>query len=293
MNQSAWVWLSGEDAPLPAGEATVPVLDGAYLHGEALYETLRTYHGCPFALAAHLSRLLRGATSWGFPPVDAEALARVVGELAALRAPAESAFRITLSRGPQAPWAPDVTGAPLAWSVYAGPLPPHVHAVYERGVRCILASRVRWNPGGFIPAVKFAGNPEIAMAKREAAAVGAFESILLNPSGLVAEGSSSNLFLVKERRLVTPSLGSGILDGVTRAAVLRLAAEAGLPVEERDVAPWELLQAEEIFLTSTLKEVVPVVRLGDRAVGTGDPGRITDRLLGAYQEHCLKSCALR
>lgn len=287
----AWVWVSGEGAPRPAAEAVVSALDGAYLHGEAIYETLRTYHARPFSLGAHFSRLLRGAGLWGFPPVEVEAIERAVRALAELRSPEESALRVTLSRGPLRPWVHGDAGSSLFWTVYAAPLPPQVQAFYERGVRCILASRVRWNPGGFVPAVKFAGNPDISLAKREAAASGAYEAILLSPSGLVAEGSSSNVFLVKERRLVTPSLASGILDGVTRATVLRLAASAGLPAEERDVAPWELLQAEECFLTSTLKEVVPVVRLGERPVGTGEPGRITDRLLGAYQEFCLEACS--
>lgn len=268
-------------------------MDWGLLHGEAIYETLRTYHARPFAFRRHLQRLLRGCQSWGFPPLQTEALEAAVMDLAGRRAPEESALRITVSRGAAPLWVRgDMPGEPF-WTVCAQPLPPHVPAYYERGVRCLVASRVRWNPGGFIPAVKFTGNPEILLARREAAAAGAFEAILLNPSGLVAEGASSNLFLVKARRLVTPSLASGILDGVTRAVVIDLAREGGLPVEERDVAAWELLQAEEVFLTSTLKEVIPVVAVNATAIGTGEPGRITDHLLGAYQERCLETCASR
>lgn len=289
----SWIWVSGTDGPVPASRATVPALDRGLLHGDAIYETLRTYHARPFAVGRHLGRLLRGAEAWGFPPLRAEALEAAVRDLAGRRAPEESALRITLSRGAAPPWTPEEDFGEPFWTVLAQSLPPHVPAYYERGVRSIVASRVRWNPGGFIPAVKFTGNPEILLAKREARAAGAFEAILLNPSGLVAEGASSNLFLVKARRLVTPSLATGILDGVTRAVVLELAREGGLPVEERDVAAWELLQAEEVFLTSTLKEVVPVVAVNATVIGTGEPGRITDHLLGAYQERCLETCTPR
>jgi branched-chain amino acid aminotransferase len=289
MERESWIWGSGTGEPVPAGEATLSALDRSFLVGEGIYETLRTYHSRPFALDAHLRRLLRGAESWGYPPVDTGDLEEAIEDLTLRRAPVESAIRITLSRGTPHPWAgPEEWGQP-AWTVFVGALPPHVPAYYERGVRCILGSRVRWNPGGFIPAVKFTGNPEMLLARREAKAAGAFEAILLNPSGLVAEGASSNLFLVKNRRLVTPALSAGILDGVTRSIVLNLAEGHGIPVEEREVAPWELLQAEEAFLTSTLKEIMPVVGIGEAVLGTGEPGKITDYLLGAYQEQCLEA----
>jgi branched-chain amino acid aminotransferase len=291
MEGLSWIWVSGADHPVPPQDASVSALDRGFVQGEAIYETMRTYHARPFASQQHLGRLLRGAEAWGFPPFDTGDLEEALEDLAARRAPLESALRITLSRGAPHPWAPEEDLCDPTWTLFAGPLPAHVSAYYERGVRCIVASRVRWNPGGFIPAVKFTGNPEILLAKREARAAGAFEAILLNSSGLVAEGASSNIFLVKNRRLVTPSLQTGILDGVTRAVVLELAQKRGLPVEERDVAAWELLQAEEVFLTSTLKEVIPVVEIGGAPVGRGEPGLITDHLLGAYQERCLESCA--
>lgn len=289
--RASLIWVSGTPSPVPAEEAVLPALDRAFTQGEGLYETVRTYHSKPFAFGAHLQRLLRGAQLWGFHPWDTGDLEVAVENLCRMRAPEETALRITLSRGPAFPWSPEEAPGPPSWTVFAGPLPPYVAACYERGVRCILASRVRWNPGGFVPAIKFTANPDIALAKREARSSGAFEAILLNSAGLVAEGASSNLFLVRGRRLVTPSLSTGILDGVTRAMVIELAKNHGIPVEERDVAPWELLQAEEAFLTATLKEVIPVVEISGTLLGTGEPGRITDHLLGAYQERCLEECA--
>ncbi len=289
MDEGRWVWVGGEAEPVAPADARIPATEHAYLYGSGLYETLRTYHARPFALDAHLHRLASGAARLGWGDLPLGAIADAFVRLAAKRAPEESYLRVAVGPGLQFPgWNEPIHG-PVRWCAYAGPLAPYMAAAYERGVRCILSKRPRWNPGGFAPAVKFAANPELLMAKREADAAGAYEALLLNPEGPLAEGSSSSVFLVKGRRVITPDLASGILDGVTRACVLQLCAKAGLASEERPVAPGELFDAEEVFLTSTLKEVVPVVSLDGRPIGTGAPGVIADRLLGLFQELALES----
>lgn len=283
------VWVGGEGSPSSPEAARIRATDHAYVFGSGLYETVRTYHARPFALPEHLERLRRGASQLNFGPLPLADMENALRELAARRAPAESCLRLALSPGTQFPgWNTPLEG-PIRWTAFAGPLAPFAPAVYERGVRCILASRPRWNPGGFVPAVKFASNADIRLAKKETEEAGAFEALLLNPGGQLAEASSSNVFLVIEKGVVTPHLAAGILDGVTRSFVLKLAGAAGLATEERAVSPGELDRAEEVFLTSTLKEVVPVVRIGGRTIGTGAPGIITDRLLGLYQELALES----
>ncbi|MEW5765783.1 MAG: aminotransferase class IV [Acidobacteriota bacterium] len=284
-----WAWASGEKGPVPAEDCRLSALDHGYLYGAALYETLRTYHAKPFALRLHLERLDRGARRMGFPVLPLEDLARTLVDLAALRAPEESYLRVTVSPGARVPGGYAAPGGPPFWTALAGPLPPYVAAYYERGVRGVISRRPRWNPGGFIPAVKFAGNPELHLARREAEAEGAFEALLLNPSGFLAEGSSSNVFLVLGKVLVTPDLPSGILDGVTRSILLDLAPKAGIPCEERPVRVEELIEAREAFLASTLKEVVPLVEVDGRTIGAGTPGVLTDRLLGLLQEHALEA----
>lgn len=288
-SEERWVWVGGTGGPVAGAEARIPATDLAYLYGGGLYETLRTYHARPFAPAEHLDRLRRGAERAGFPPLPLAEMELALRKLAARRAPDESYLRLAVSPGAQFPGAVPYQEGPTAWVAYAGPLAPHNAAAYERGVSCIISRRPRWNPGGFIPAVKFASNAEIRLAKREADEAGAYEALLLNPAGFLAEGASSNVFLVKDKRLVTPDLGSGILDGVTRFFVLGLAAKAGVEAEERPVLPAELDAADEAFLASTLKEVIPVVSIGGRPVGRGAPGLITDRLLGLYQELALES----
>lgn len=288
MSDGRWVWVGGEREPTAPGAARIPATEHAYLYGSGLYETLRTYHAKPFALDEHLQRLAEGmaAMEWGHPPLGE--MAKAMRVLADRRAPEESYLRLATGPGLQFPGWNEPLEGPVRWCAYAGPLPPYVAAVHERGVRCVMASRPRWNPGGFIPAAKFAANPDLWLAKKEASARGAYEALLLNPAGQLAEGSSSNVFLVKDKRIVTPSLASGILDGVTRSVVLALAPQAGLEAEERPVAPGELFEAQEVFLTSTLKEVVPVVSVDGRPVGEGAPGVITDRMLGLLQEYALE-----
>lgn len=289
MGEERWIWVGGEAGPVAPEAARIAATDQAYLYGTGLYETLRTYHAKPFALPQHMDRLARGAERMGFGPLPAAAMARALEELASRRAPEESYLRLTVSPGIQFPgWNTPLQGPPR-WVAYAGPLAPHVAAVYERGVSCIVGSRPRWNPGGFVPAVKLSANPEMRLAWLEVTRRGAYEAFLLNGEGLLAEGSSSNVFLVKDRVVVTPHLESGILDGVTRSVLLQLCGEAGLRTEERAVRPGEIWEAEEAFLASTLKEVVPVVQVEDRAIGTGEPGVITDRLLGLLQEYALET----
>lgn len=284
-----WIWIGGEAAPVAPEAARISAMDHGYLYGSGLYETLRTYHARPFALAEHLERLRRGAQRVAFPPLPVDDMAAALRELAARRAPEDSYLRLTVSPGVQFPGWHTALEGPVRWVAYAGPLAPRVAATYERGVRCVLGSRPRWNPGGFIPAVKFAANPEFGIARQEGAAKGAFEVLLLNDRGVLAEGSSSNVFLVKGGGLVTPDLGSGILDGVTRDVLLHLSRRAGIGVQERPVRPEEIWEAEELFVASTLKEVVPVVEVDGRPIGPGVPGVITGRLLGLFHEHARQS----
>ena len=183
-----WVWVGGEASPVAPSAGRIAATDHAYLYGSGIYETLRTYHAHPFALDEHLKRLAAGTARVGWPTLPISEMAKVLRGLAALRAPEESYLRLAVSPGHQFPgWNEPLQGPP-AWCAYAGPLNPYVSAVYERGVRCILASRPRWNPGSFVPAVKFAGNPELQLAKREADAAGAYEALLLNPEGTAGGG---------------------------------------------------------------------------------------------------------
>lgn len=284
-----WCCTSENNEPAPAETARISPLDRGYFSGESVYETLRTYHARPFALDEHLTRLMNGLERCALPLPDGGRLRGAIESLAKIRAPEESYLRINVSAGLMKPGQAFAQEASPRWVAFSAPLPPHVAAVYERGIRCIVSSRQRWNPGGFVPAVKFSFNAEIIFARAEAARGGAYEALLLSPEGFVAEASSSNVFLVFGNKVVTPDVATGILDGVTRAKVLSLCPKAGLEAEQRRVLPEELFEADELFLTGTTREVVPVVSLDGRLVGRGEPGIVTDRLLGLFQEMALES----
>ncbi len=284
-----WCITSQNGEPIPAEKAGISPLDRGFFSGESIYETLRTYHSRPFALDDHLKRLVRGVERFGLPAIEAGRLREALIALAKVRAPEESYLRVSVSAGLMSPGEPFARQPRSTWVAFSGPIPPHVAAVYERGVRCVVSRHGRWNPGGFVPAVKFSFNAEIILARSEAVERGAYEAILLSPEGFVAEASSSNIFIVVGKKVVTPDLATGILDGVTRAKVIALCPKAGVEVEERRVMISELWEADELFLTGTTREVVPVVRVDDTSIGHGDPGLVTDRLLGLFQEMALES----
>jgi branched-chain amino acid aminotransferase len=156
--------------------------------------------------------------------------------------------------------------------------------MYEKGVAAIMAT-LRRNPVEALnPAIKASNLLNNALATREAYAKGAFEAILLNTRGEVAEGAGSNVFIVKQGRLLTPPLACGLLQGITREITLEIAAATGVPNEERVLHVEDLREADEFFITSSLKELAPVVTLDGQAIGDGKPGAVTRGLLKAYRD---------
>jgi branched-chain amino acid aminotransferase len=275
---------------LPAGEARLPVLDRAVLMGDSVYEVLRTYGGRPFELALHLERLWGSAALAGLAPAwdGARCAAEVARTLAASlggdapdpeAAPwnlGERSVRVMMTRG-GGEGAPEV---PPAAIVIAEPLHAPPARAYAEGVKAVLAEP---GPRRVDPAAKTGNRLTHVLALRTAQAAGAHEALFCDADGQVTEGTSSNLFAVRGRRLVTPPLEAGILEGVTRGAVLRLARGEGVPAEEAPLAAGELAEAEELFITSTSREILPVTRLGEAAVGAGRPGPVTRALHAAFR----------
>jgi branched-chain amino acid aminotransferase len=270
----------------PAEEARVSVLDNGFTFGDAVYETLRTYGGRPFHLDRHLERLRRSAQRLAIPMPAADGpLARDLDALLARAANPESYIRIIVTRGRgDISYHFDRVKGPtivLVVKPYA-PLPP---ASYTSGVAVILASVRRNPPHSLDPAIKSCNLLNNILAMQEAQAKGAFEAIMLNEIGEIAETAGANVFMVKDGTLLTPPLEAGILPGVTRHVVLALARGLELPVREEPVAVKDLLAADEVFITSTLKEVLPVATIDGRPVGAGRPGPVTLRLLTALRAY--------
>lgn len=271
------VWLDGR--LVHAADAAVSVHDRGFTLGDGLFETMRAYGRRVFRLGAHLERLERGAARIGLPLPPA--LAHAVQATLDANRLADAAVRLTVSRGAGAGGlAPGEHAAPTV-VVTTRPYLPEP-AWYTRGLRAVVASGCI---GEFRPSagLKQLGYLDHVLALREARAAGADDALLLDSAGHLAEGAASNIFLVEDGALHTPPLSCGILAGITRATVLELAARRGLPVHEEPLAPERLAWAEEAFLTSSLREIVPLVAVDGAAVGGGQPGALTLSLLADYR----------
>ncbi len=278
----------------PAAQARVSVLDNGFTFGDAVYETMRTYGGRPFHLDRHLERLRRSARRVAIPmPADEAAITRDLDRLLQQAANPESYIRIIVTRG-----VGDISyhfervqGPTVAMVVK--PLPILSPRSYDEGVAVILSSIRRNHPRALDPAIKSNNLLNNILAVQEALAKGAFEPILLNDAGEVAETASANVFMVTQGTLITPPLEAGILPGVTRQLVIELARGASVPLREEPLAVKDLLAADEVFLTSTMKEVLPVASIDGRPVGSGKPGPVTLRLLGVFREYAAATRADR
>lgn len=269
-------------AAVAADAPAVSALDRGFLYGDGLFETIRAYNGVPFLLADHLERLRASAAELRLvDSLDTEVIAQRLARLLEKCAADDAYVRITVTRGLHT-GALDLRPAEAPTiAIMVRPMHPLPPELYERGVDTIVAS-IRQNVHSPVPRHKTLNYLEKLLAKTQAREQGAYEAILLNTRGHVAEGASSNVFLVRERRLVTPALEANILPGVTRRAVLALAAEAGAEAEERTVTPSEMREADEVFLTNSIVELLPVCAIDGRAVGSGAPGPLTRHLHARY-----------
>jgi branched-chain amino acid aminotransferase len=277
MNETAY--LNGRFLPL--NEASIPVNDAGFLYGYGCYETLRGYNGRFFRLDAHLDRFSRTAAELRLP-LDVQILQKVVPECLRRSELKDARVRITLSGGEVnlSSTSPSVKNPTLL--VTAASYTPYSAEAYEKGFRVIIARATR-NSQSILPGHKTTCFLESLLARRQAQNVGADDALLLNESGLLAEASSSNVFIVSGGILKTPRLGNGLLPGVTRGVLFEMAKLMKLNVLEVDILPPELMAAEEIFLTNSMIEVMPVKKLEDKAVGSGRPGPVTSRLIEAYK----------
>ncbi|HSP92640.1 MAG TPA: aminotransferase class IV [Vicinamibacterales bacterium] len=274
-------------------DAMISVFDHGFLYGEGVYEVIRTYGGELFLVDRHFRRLRASASMITLDVGMSDgALDVIVREtVAAYRASAGGAVggrevlaRILLTRGiGEMSYDPSKSPHPSLVVIVKGLVPPQASA-YDRGVAVSLVSVVRNHPASVDPRIKSNNLLNNVLAMQEALRRGPFfEAIMRNVRGELAECSQSNLFLVKDGTVRTPALDAGLLAGITREFVEEVAVEAGIPVVDGALRDEDLFGADEAFLTSTSKEIVPIVRVDDRVIGSGAPGAVTLRLLDAYR----------
>jgi branched-chain amino acid aminotransferase len=272
-------------------EARISVFDHGFLYGEGVYEVLRTYHQMPFLFEPHLARLRRSAARVALPVpwTDAEILARVRATIEAAQAQGqlsgEAYIRLLLTRG-----VGDLLYDPAACPspttvIIIKPLVESPASVYEEGVPVALVPVMRNHRQSVDPAIKSNNLLNNALAMQQAIARHSFEALMRNYRGELCECAQSNFFLVSNGVLRTPPLEAGLLAGITREFVLQLAASLNVPTREETLVEADLASADEMFLTSTTKEIVPVVRVDDLTIGTGRPGPITRALISEFRLH--------
>jgi len=267
---------------LPLSQARVSPLDHGFLYGYGLFETMRAYSGHIFSLEAHLARLRRAAAFLGLGLDRLPDLSRALYDTLGANHLMNARIRLTLSGGPGEP-VPDVTACrEPTLLITAREYVPHPDSIYRQGFRAALSaiSRNTHSPVSGLKTLSYLDN---ILARREARLAGADEAIMLNEQGFVAEGSTSNVFLVSGNALRTPGEDCGILPGVTRSVVMELARTAGLATAEEKIAPGEFALADEAFCTNSLVEIMPVTAFDGRAVGRGAPGEVTAKLMAAYR----------
>ena len=260
-------------------------LDLGFVFGASVYETLRTYGGRPFLLERHLTRLRRSAASLDIPLDlgDRELIARIESTLEAASNP-ESYLRLIVSAGVgEIDYRREATRHPTI-VILVKPLPQVPSRFYEEGIRMVVVDVVRNHPKSVSPRIKTSSLLNNMFAMREAYARGADEAVMLSYRGEVAEGSQTNIFVVEGKKVKTPTVEVGILAGITRELVLNLARQEGLETEESVIAPDQLFGADEVFITSSTREVVPVVAIDEKPIGHGRPGPIAMSLLRAYRK---------
>ena len=270
--------------------AVVSVFDHGFLYGEGVYETLRTYNGQPFLFDRHMRRLRNsaGMIALPIPLADGEIEARFCETLnaAGLRGgPGQEAYiRLMVTRGVgDLSYDPSVCPTSSLVVIVKPQVDPRPEA-FERGVRVALVSTVRNHPGSVNPLIKSNNLLNNAIAMQEAFRRGCYEGVMRNYRGELAECTTANIFVVKGRTALTPPLDAGLLPGITREVLFEIGAERNVPVREAVLKDEDLFGADEAFLTSTTREIVPIVQVDDRKIGSGTPGPITRTLLEGFRQ---------
>ena len=268
---------------VPKEKALVSAFDHGFLYGDGIYETMRAYQGTIFLLKKHLIRLKHSASAISLKlPLPMEKIEDALNRSVRINRLKDAYIRLHISRGPgEIGLDPALCIAPTM-VIVAKPFHDYPAQNYSRGVRVAFVKTRRNHPLAIAPSIKSTNFLNNIQAKIEAIRAGAYEGIMLNWEGYVAEGTISNIALVKKGVLYTPHAKTGILEGVTRDLVLRLATKNKIPVKETLLIPQEFLAADECFITNTTMEIMPVTRIDRKVIGSGKPGPVTALLSEAY-----------
>ena len=270
---------------VPKDEAKVSVYDHGFLYGDGVFEGIRVYSGRVFLLVEHISRLYDSSRAIRLEiPLNPEDMAAAVEKTVAANGIQDGYVRLVVTRGAGSLGLDIRKTARPQVIIIADTITLYPRQVYDDGLKLVTASTIRNHPAALSPRIKSLNYLNNILAKIEGTDQGCEEALMLNHKGEVAECTGDNIFIVQRGVLKTPSAEAGILEGITRNAVLKLAREAGVPVIEGPLLRHDIYIADECFLTGTAAEVIAVVSLDGRKIGDGRPGPITRDLLERFHQ---------
>jgi len=266
-------------------DAKISVYDHGLLYGDGVFEGMRSYGGKVFRLKEHIARLYNSAKAiWLEIPIAREAMAQAVNDTLRANAIQDGYVRLVVTRGAGTLGLdPNRTSHPQV-IVITDYISLYPQEYYDNGLEIISVSTIRNHPNALNPRIKSLNYLNNILAKIEGLQAGCIEALMLNHKGEVAECTGDNIFVVIRGQLLTPPTDAGILEGITRDAVIELGRQAGLTVRETALTKHDVYTAEECFLTGSAAEVIPVVKVDSRTIGSGKPGPITRDLITRFHE---------
>jgi branched-chain amino acid aminotransferase len=266
-------------------DAKISVYDHGLLYGDGVFEGMRSYSGKVFRLQQHLERLWMSAKSiWLEIPMSQQEMAAAVNDTLRVNDIEDGYVRLVVTRGAGALGLdPGKTSDPQV-IIIADHIQLYPKELYENGLEIVTAGTIRCNPAALSPRVKSLNYLNNILAKIEGLQAGCMEALMLNHKGEVAECTGDNIFIVSRGAVITPPLDAGILEGVTRDAVMDLARSIDIPVRELPLTRHDVYIADECFLTGSAAEVIPVVKVDSRVIGDGKPGPLTRNLIERFHQ---------
>ena len=277
------VWINGE--LVDKQDARISVFDHAVLYGEGVFEGIRVYGGKAFRCTQHVDRLFDSARSIRLAvPVTKQEIIEAVDKTVAVNGTVEGYVRLVVTRGEGTLGLDPYECSDPTVFIIAGDIALYPPEMYEKGMAVIIAKTRRMSADMLPPSTKSLNYLNNILAKIEAIDAGVAEAIMLNAAGDVAEATGDNVFIVRDGAVFTPPPEAGILVGITRGVVIKLAAELGIPLKQQRISVEQLCAADECFLTGTAAEVIAVTKVDDHIIGNGKAGVITNRLLEAFRK---------
>lgn len=269
----------------PKAEAKISVFDHGFLYGDGIFEGIRLYQGCVFRLDEHLERLEMSAKALCLNlPWTRQQIAEIVCESCRRNKLTDGYIRLVISRGfGDLGLSPKNCPTPSIICI-ADSIKLYPEEFYKSGMKIITAPTRRVSPAALPPMIKSLNYLNNIMAKMEAQQHGFHECLMLNEQGYVSECTGDNVFLIHKGKMYTPASHSGALVGITRQVALEIAASLKIPTVETNLTRYDVWNADECFLTGTAAEVIPVIEVDARTIGTGKPGPITSKILSEFRK---------